>query len=535
MPAPLGTAPPSHTDARRLQKLVSRADHGFTKSPSAHRRKRTCRSATHAWARWCGRLPRRSVSRSSAPTSTAAIRSGQRWTLRTAAHRILPAKIAAFADIDFHPAAPFPESGFRQRLSVYDGALSMDGSGVRARLAAWPAQDVIAISVEGAPSIARLRMLRYEPRNASNWEKATAVHTQIVQTRSHTAASQLIAQGGRIALTQEFREGDFCCKTAVAVAIEGRAGAAEILNETDVGIGAGGGPPYTILIASAATFDAAEDVAAVAFRQLDAAQTKGFAALERETAEWWHAFWRRGFVQLSSADGAARPCRTELLLLYLMGVASRGKYPPKFNGMIFNTGGDFRSWGSQHWFANLSCYYEALFATNRFELMDPMFDMYFGMLPACSVAARQRWGNQRVCIFPRPLLRWPRKTAGRYRTGRDGRALPNAEAVGAARRASWSSHKPSCAQQPGTGSKAEAGWTGATSSKSAASDLTAPSRTSWAATRKSPIGSGAATNSRSIASGWRSARTLCCAARWSSIATSPTRRKARTENITSTA
>ena len=62
----------------------------------------------------------------------------------------------AFADIDFHPAPPFPEAGFRQRLSVYDGVLSMDGDGVRARLAAWPAQDVIAIRIEGAPAIARL-------------------------------------------------------------------------------------------------------------------------------------------------------------------------------------------------------------------------------------------------------------------------------------------------------------------------------------------------------------------------------------------
>ena len=142
-----------------------------------------------------------------------------------------------------------------------------------------------------------------------------------------------------------------------------------------------------------------EDVAATAFRQLDAAQAKGFAALERETAEWWHAFWRRGFVQLSSADGAAEYVEQNYTyFLYLMASASRGKYPPKFNGMIFNTGGDFRSWGAQHWFANLSCYYEALFATNRFELMDPMFDMYFGMLPSCSVAARQEWGSQGMYI-----------------------------------------------------------------------------------------------------------------------------------------
>lgn len=37
----------------------------------------------------------------------------------------------------------------------------------------------------------------------------------MVQRANHTAASRLIAQGNRIALTQEFREGGFCRKSAV--------------------------------------------------------------------------------------------------------------------------------------------------------------------------------------------------------------------------------------------------------------------------------------------------------------------------------
>ncbi|MBI4875526.1 MAG: glycoside hydrolase, partial [Acidobacteria bacterium] len=84
--------------------------------------------------------------------------------------------------------------------------------------------------------------------------------------------------------------------------------------------------------------------------------------------------------------------------LYLMAAASRGKYPPKFNGMIWNTGGDLRTWGAQHWFANLSCYYEAVPATNRMELLDPVFDMYSGMFDACSTAARQQWDSQGMYI-----------------------------------------------------------------------------------------------------------------------------------------
>ena len=223
---------------------------------------------------------------------------------------------------------------------------------------------------------------------------------------------------------------------------------------------AGATNSYTILIASAATFDPQEDIAAAAFRLLDAGQAKGFEAMERETAEWWHAFWRRGFVQLASADGAANYVEQNYTyFLYLMGASSRGKYPPKFNGMIFNTGGDFRSWGSQHWFANLSCYYEALFATNRFELMDPMFDMYFAMLPASSVAARQEWNSQGMYIpetvYFDGLEKLPDDIAAEMAPFTCCRSRGSS-----ARRDSWSSRRPNCRiPAAGTGSKAEAGST----------------------------------------------------------------------------
>jgi hypothetical protein len=66
--------------------------------------------------------------------------------------------------------------------------------------------------------------------------------------------------------------------------------------------------------------------------------------------------------------------------------------------MLWNTGGDARAWGSQHWFANLSCYYEALFAANRLELIDPVFAMYGGAREAYAAAARQQWGSQGIFI-----------------------------------------------------------------------------------------------------------------------------------------
>jgi hypothetical protein len=300
----------------------------------------------------------------------------------------------------------FPAAGFRQRLSVHDGLLTMEGKGVSARVIASPAADVMAIALDDRRTTpneirVRLRMLRYAAQSFDGEvQKLAESHTVAVRTRSQRADSRLSVHGDRIVLQQEFREGEFVCRSAVAIAMTGRRGHAEIANLAEVRLSA---PPAAraavVLIASAASFDPAVDVVAAALGQLDQARRKSFAALSAETADWWHDFWTRGFVHLHSADGVADFVEQHYhYYLYVMAASSRGSLPPKFNGMIWNTGGDLRTWGTQHWFANLSCYYEALPAANHVELMGPMYAMYSGMYDACARAARQQWGSQGIFI-----------------------------------------------------------------------------------------------------------------------------------------
>jgi hypothetical protein len=292
-----------------------------------------------------------------------------------------------FVDIDFGKTV-FPESGFPQRLSVYDGLLTVGG----AKVLAWPHQDVMAVQVD-APVQVSLRMLRFDNKYFGGpMEKMIADHVVTVQTRNHTAASRLEIRGECVVLTQEFREGDYSCKSAVAIGN----GKARIPNETEARIEV---QPGTVWIASAATFDPKEDVAATALRQLAAAASKGWNGVVKETSDWWHDFWSRGWVDLKSDDGVAQNvARNYHYFLYVMASSSRGKFPPKFNGMLWNTQGDLRTWGAQHWYANTSCYYEAIFASNRISLLDPLFDMYSGMYEASATAARQQWGSQGIYI-----------------------------------------------------------------------------------------------------------------------------------------
>ena len=308
-----------------------------------------------------------------------------------------------FVDIDFGAAAgdAFPEAGFAQHLSVYDGVLRMDGQGVTVRICASPVVDVMAVEVESARSAsASLRTLRFDTKYfGQQLETFARDHVSAVQTRNHMATTRLETRGDRIVLTQEFREGAYCCKSALAIAVMGRSGKSQTVNEQAVRLDAtGGATRFTFLIASAATFDEKEDVAGSALSRLDAATAKGTSVFT-ETSAWWHDFWSRGFVSLSSGDREADLVESNYnYFLYLMASTSRGAFPPKFNGMLWNSDGDLRTWGAQHWFANLSCYYEMLPASNHIELMNPAFDMYWGMYAASATAAQQQWGSEGIYI-----------------------------------------------------------------------------------------------------------------------------------------
>jgi hypothetical protein len=294
---------------------------------------------------------------------------------------------------------------FKQDLSIYDGVMSVAGNGVSARVLAANDRDVIAIEIDDRRSQPRpinidLRMLRYGQQYIRGTANDFArQHASVVQTNAHTATSKMDIRDGRVVLTQEFREAEFYDASAVVIGVIGRDAKASYYNESTVRLAApAGGGKFTVLIASAASFDPKEDVAAAAVKQLDG--VGDFEKLLASHQKWWHDFWSKSFVRLHSDDGDADYVAANYAyFLYVMASSSRGgNYPPRFGGMIWYTNGDMRAWGSQYWWANQSCYFNGLSPTNHFELMDPMFAMYSKMYDACATAAKQQWGSQGIWI-----------------------------------------------------------------------------------------------------------------------------------------
>ncbi len=314
-----------------------------------------------------------------------------------------------FVDIDLGGAGPdiFVAENCPQHLSVYDGIATLEGRDVTARVVAAFADDVMAIEIDDRrstpqPIAVDLRMLRgpLAQHFGGDLEKNVAEHIVAVRTRNHVAASQLHVRGDRIALTQRFTEGDYAAQSAVAIRVVGRPVRPHFANETTVRLVAPAARGrFVVLVASAAALNGTDPILDPAFTSLDGSDVANFPFVAGQTAEGWHQFWAQGSLALHSADGVADYVADQYhYFLYLMSATSRSRFPTKFNGMLWNTAGDLRTWGAQHWFANLSCLYEALFAANRLELLDPMFAMYSGMADASATAARQEWGSEGLYI-----------------------------------------------------------------------------------------------------------------------------------------
>jgi hypothetical protein len=295
-----------------------------------------------------------------------------------------------FVDVDFLTGDIFEGHNFGEHLSPYDGLVAVNGNGVSARILAWNEEDVMAIEVNDTRPVRHLIHV-----------KLRTLRAPVTRKGNHSAISELRVLGDKIALTQTFREDTFYCASSTVIRIIGAKAEGAVENETTIRlpVESSGAGKFTILMATSASFDPAEDVIASSLKKLESATRSGFEGILQSNRSWWKSFWAKSFIHIDASDGKASLIeKNYYYYLYVMASSSRGAYPAKFNGMLWTTGGDARKWGNLYWGANQSCLYNALFSANRLELLEPMFKMYSSMRGACEIAARQQWDSKGIYI-----------------------------------------------------------------------------------------------------------------------------------------
>jgi hypothetical protein len=280
---------------------------------------------------------------------------------------------------------------FAQRLSLYDAEVTVAGEAVGVRCFVSAATDILALEIEDK---------RPEPQpvrlTVSMWRAPK------VTRESHVAQYEFVESTDSALVVQRFHEKDYHCASAVAARFveDGTQVQASGERARTVVAPAKKGK-RAILISSAASWAPGGDVGKTAVELLGTAGKRTYDDLFKEHTRWWRNFWSRTFVHLASKDGLAEFMQQiRYLQLYYMASSSRGTLPPKWNGSLFITDGDARSWGSQFWVWTTEMLYFPLLAADANDLAEPFFNMYVRQLPDCKKAARQRWNVKGGAFFP---------------------------------------------------------------------------------------------------------------------------------------
>ncbi len=154
--------------------------------------------------------------------------------------------------------------------------------------------------------------------------------------------------------------------------------------------------------------------------------------------KWWHAFWNRSYIHLSTQNEEEKEkvfnvSRNYALQRYMNACSGRGNSPIKFNGSIFTVDtenfegkfqgfdADYRRWGGPYWWQNTRLPYWSMLEAGDFDLMQPLFRMYREALPIRKLAT-ETYYNHQGAFFPETMYFWGTYVDDNY--GRDRSELP---------------------------------------------------------------------------------------------------------------
>ncbi len=148
----------------------------------------------------------------------------------------------------------------------------------------------------------------------------------------------------------------------------------------------------------------------------------------------WHNFWNQSFIIPTGTEDALAVGRGYQLQRFMNACSGKGPLAIKFNGSIFTfdpikgedgkyigvfnhtdeyLDPDYRNWGGDYWWQNTRLPYWSMLKTGDFELMRPMFEMYFDMRPLARERARLWYGKEGL-FLPETITFWGLHSYGDY-------------------------------------------------------------------------------------------------------------------------
>lgn len=319
----------------------------------------------------------------------------------------------AFVDIEFPGKQTYVfDENTEQTLDINKGQINIKGKDVEILCYGNMQEDFLVIEVkdhrkERTALSAHLRALRFQSQYAIGCNNRNYVHPVLYEDgvvsfskQVHQLSMTILEKDEKqIGLRQIFTEKEFYCSSLVEIAAPGSEVYTWQRNPTEV------------VLEVISNIEAAETVFTITsyatlnketiFERISVEEKcKDIAILRQQNEDWWKEFWERApYLDFYSKNGRGQQITEDInYFFYIMALTSRGKYMPRYGGLLFQTGGDFKMWGAQYWWHNSSCYYAALISTGFMELAEPFILHMESWRKACENAAIQQWGTQGIWI-----------------------------------------------------------------------------------------------------------------------------------------
>ena len=316
----------------------------------------------------------------------------------------------AFFDLEISDISdPVFDEDTVQRLLIEKGRIEIEGRGIRLLCYMDMDEDFLVIEVQMSDDYqwhvaACLRTLRYQSQyivGRRDYTHPSLYGDGIVsysRMQHQLATSVLHKENNKIGLEQIFEEGNFRCSSLVEVTAVGcEKVCTGYRNSTEVTLTISPENKNPVfIIASSACMGKEQKPAHVPVACLKSETDE----IRKRSETWWEAFWKRApYLHFRSKDEYGKLISEDIdYFYYIAAITSRGKYMPRYGGLLFSTDGDFKMWGSQYWWHNSSCYYAALITTGFTELTESFVAHMNNLREACEKAAVQQWGSSGVWI-----------------------------------------------------------------------------------------------------------------------------------------
>jgi hypothetical protein len=258
---------------------------------------------------------------------------------------------------------------FEQRTNLWDGTVTTHTASPAGKA------DVVSFVAEGDD------LLVVRCRETGDGPRELTLHLWPSRTEAH-----FVTGSDFVALTEpaNHKEDFLATGMALLVKVDGARVTASQRNARTLTLTLDSPEEYTIYVANPVGQKSEQDTLQAAAAMIDRAKAQGYASLLARRRAFWHAFWPKSFLHITSPSGEGDFLENLwYLFFYDLASMSRDTLCPKFNGGNWLVEKDNRWWGGGYWHQNTREIFWPAYSANHVELTEPFFELY-GRAAACA-------------------------------------------------------------------------------------------------------------------------------------------------------